>query len=131
MQPMLRTLSVLLYLLLPISLLAQQPTQSIRGTVVDEASNMPLAYVSVGLKNTVFGTLTDSAGHFALSVVPVGTYGKVIALIGYERVILREVQSTATKEVFLNISMRENPTAMNEVVVRPEVNRAQRLISTA
>lgn len=131
MQPMLRTLSVLLYLLLPISLLAQQPTQSIRGTVVDEASNMPLAYVSVGLKNTVFGTLTDSAGHFTLPDVPVGRYDIAISLIGYEPVILREIQLTAAKEVFLNISMRENPTALDEVVVRPKVNKEQPLNSMA
>ena len=128
---MVRNASVFILLLLSVQLFAQQPTQTIRGTVVDEASNMPLAYSTVGLQNTSIGTTTDSLGNFTLKDVPIGRYDLVVSFMGYEPVIIREIQLTSAKEVFLNITMKEKAITLEEIIIRPKVNKEQPLNSMA
>jgi hypothetical protein len=118
-------------LLVSIHLFAQQPTQSIRGTVVDQASNRPLWYATVGIQNTSSGTTTDSLGNFTLKNIPIGRHDIIVSLVGYEPVVLREILLTSSKEVFLNITMKENATTLDEIVIRPKVNKEQPLNAMA
>ena len=119
------------FLLFSLSLFAQQGTQSIRGTVIDNASNVPLPFVNVFIQNTNDGTTTDSLGNFTMQNISVGRYNIQVSMIGYEPFILKEIQVTSGKEVFLNISLKENVTSLAEVVVKPKVNKEQPLNSTA
>jgi hypothetical protein len=52
-------------------------------------------------------------------------------MMGYETLILKEVQVTSGKEVILNISLIENVTSLTEIVIRPKVNKEKPLNSTA
>jgi len=126
-----RNVTIFSLLLLSVHLFAQQPTQTIRGMVVDEASNRPLPYATVGLQNTSFGTTTDSLGNFTLRNIPIGRYDINIAFIGYEPVVIREIKLTSSKEVFLNITMKENASTLDEIVIRPKVNKEQPLNAMA
>ncbi len=54
------------------SVFSQQPTQIIRGLVIDNASNSPLPFVNIFLMDTNIGTTTDSLENFALNNVIVG-----------------------------------------------------------
>ncbi len=126
------------YLLLPVVLLfvslsifAQLPTQSIRGTVIDNASNSPLAFVNIIIQNTNKSTTTDSMGNFILPSIVVGRYNIQVSMMGYEPLTLNEIQVTSGKEVFLNVSLKENVTSLTEVVITPKVNKEQPLNSTA
>ncbi|MDR0368535.1 MAG: TonB-dependent receptor [Bacteroidales bacterium] len=121
----------LLFLLLSVQLFAQQSTQTIRGNITDDASNEPLVYVSVNLQNTPMGSVTDSAGNFTIKNVPVGRYNIMASFVGYEPVVLREIQVTSAKEVFLNITLKESLLTLEEVVVKPKVNKEQPLNSMA
>src|SRR5690606_5890688 len=128
---MLRPFSVFILLLFSTPSIAQPLTQTIRGTVVDEASNRPLAFAAVGLQNTSIGTTTDSLGNFTLKEVPIGRYNIVVSILGYSPALLREIQISSAKEVVLNISMKENTTTLKEVVVKQKVNKEQPLNSMA
>ena len=126
-----RYISVVALLFLSVQLFAQQPTQTIRGNIIDVASNEPLSNVSVGLQGTRLGCVTDSAGNFTLKNISVGRYNITASLVGYEPVVLDEIQVTSAKEVVLNISMTESLATLKDVEVSPQVNKAQPLNPTA
>ena len=128
---MLRYISGLFFLLAATQLFAQQPAQTIRGNIIDDASNNPLAHVSVGLQGAEFGTVTDSMGNFTILNVPIGRYDIKASLLGYEPVVLKEIQVTSAKEVFLNIALKESLIAIGEVIVKPKVNKELPLNSMA
>ncbi len=128
---MLRTISIFILLLLSTRLFAQQPTQTIRGTVIDEASNVPLVYAAVGLQNTTIGTTTDSLGNFTLKNVPIGRYDIIVSHIGYSPAMLREIQVTSAKENFLDVTMKATTSTLDEVVIKTKVNKEQPLNSMA
>jgi len=113
--------------LMPFVLFAQQPVQNIRGTVRDAASNAPLPYSSVVLKNAVSptGVSTDSLGVFIFKDLPVGRYHIEVSYLGYNPVIISEILLTSAKEVVLDVILQENLTALGEVVIRPTVDKSQ------
>lgn len=99
-------------------------TQSIRGTITDNASGAPLPYVSVGLLDMPeIGTTTDEDGNFTLRNIPIGRHTLQATSVGYEPNIYREILVTSAKEVFLNIPLKESINELQEVVVRPETNK--------
>ncbi len=127
----LKTLTLLiLCLFITMNIAAQkkdnQLTQVIRGIVKDRASGGPLAYASVGLPNMPeTGTTTDEEGVFILNNVPIGRHTVQVTLMGYEPTIFREILVTSSKEVYLEIPMKENVKELNEVVVTVQTNKSQ------
>lgn len=63
--------------------------------------------------------------------IPVGRHNVRATYVGYAPSIIREILVTSAKEVFLNIAMSENAQILNEVVVRPQVNKEQPMNSMA
>jgi len=112
---------------------AQQPTQTIRGTVMDNSSNSPLPYVAVVLLNTnpFVGTTSDEEGNFSFKNVPVGRYDVKVSIVGYEPAIIREVNIASAKETFLNVTLKEKVTLLKDVVVKPNINKEHPLNSMA
>ena len=111
-----------------LSISAQHLTQNIRGTVTDKASGIPIAYATIQLEDTPDrGTITDSIGNFVLKGISLGRHNVKATFIGYEPSLVREVLVSSAKEVFLEIAMTENAQELNEVVVRPQVNKEQAL----
>ena len=128
---MLRIFIALSFLLVSVQLFTQHPTQTIRGTVSDEAIGLPLPGVNILLQGTVTGGVTDKNGNFTIENVSIGRYNIEVSFVGYEPVVLKEIQVTSSKEVVLNITMKENATTLDEVVIRPKVNKEQPLNSMA
>lgn len=118
-------------LFVSLSIFAQQPVQTIRGTVIDNASNSPLPYVNIVIQNTNNGTTTDSLGNFVLQNVGVGRYNIQVSMIGYEPLILKDIQVTSAKEVNLTISLKENTTLLGDIVIKPKIDKEQALNLTA
>lgn len=97
-----------------------QPTQTIRGTIVDSESQFPLIGVSVVAMDEAGnqkGTVTDIDGKFRLDGVPVGRASLSISYLGYQQVDMGDLIVTSGKEVILNISMQESIETLDEVVI--------------
>lgn len=127
MKRLLSVIVVWIMLLLP-SMAQVQATQTIRGQVSDVASGEPMAGVSIQVENgTTYQTMTDMAGNFVINNVPVGRHAVRATYVGYEPVLIKELLLSASKELVLSLSMRENVAELGEVVVKPRVNKQEPL----
>ena len=115
---------VLLLLFIPAHLLAK-PTGNIRGIITDGASGQALSYVTVVIleSNPVVGVIADSLGCFRLDNLPVGRYDIQSHCLGYEPAVLKEIMVTSGKEVVIEIAMRENIRELDEIIIRPKINK--------
>lgn len=102
--------------------------QNMRGVVIDAASNAPIPFATVVL-NTMprIGVETDSLGNFNIKNIPIGRYNVTVSSVGYTPSVLREIQVSSSKETYLNISLKESVTTLNEVIIKPQVNKDQPL----
>ena len=98
---------------------AQNITQTIRGTVKDNATQRALEGVSVYLKGTnpIIGTTTDETGNFLLENVPIGRYIVKASFVGYETFTIPDLLVSSGKESILNISLVQTAQNLDEVVV--------------
>ncbi len=104
-----------------------QTIQGIRGTVKDETSDEPLSFASVIVQHSQIGTSTDNNGNFILRNLPVGRYNLTISYLGYEPVIISEVMVSSSKEVVLNVRLKESVSELGAVVIVPKVNKSMPL----
>lgn len=109
-----------------------QLTQTIRGRVIDKESKTPLIGANVIVLNTdpVIGTVTDINGNFNIKA-SIGRTTIKATYMGYEDVILPELQVISGKESYVNIEMREQVSTMQEVTVKANKNKAQTVNSMA
>ncbi|MEI8202607.1 MAG: TonB-dependent receptor [Bacteroidota bacterium] len=115
-----------LFLLMLITILtlsksyAQQPTQVIRGTVIDKQSQitLPGANVVIMNSNPPKGEATGADGRFKIGGVNPGRYDLQASFIGYKSVIIPNVVVLSGKEVVLEIALEENIKSLNEVVIK-------------
>lgn len=100
-------------------LMAQIPTQNIKGRVFDLDSKSPLIGATVMLADSTLGigTSSDEEGNFRLEGVPVGRQAVVVQYLGYREYRSEEIVITSGKELELNIGMTEELFKENEVVI--------------
>lgn len=116
--------SLLLLLLVGQSQAQSQPSQTIFGTITDEASRSAIIGASVSLlNNSAIGTVTDVTGSFRLTGVPLGRQSIRISYVGYEDRIIPDIIVTAGKEVNLTLTLQESVNELKEVKV--VYNRSQ------
>jgi TonB-linked SusC/RagA family outer membrane protein len=104
----LKRLQFLLCLFAPVWVLAQV---SVSGTVTD-ATNNPIQFASVKLKNTNVGTTTDAAGKFSLTIPGKGGVLEV-SYIGFKTQSVNVTSSLSD----LAVKMEEDVGHMEEVVI--------------
>lgn len=94
--------------------------QTVRGTVLDADSKVPLPGVTVVIRDSspLRGTRSDENGVFRLEKVPVGRTSLLFSFIGYEPVTLSNIEVNSGKEVVLDIIMPESAVKLEEVVVK-------------
>ena len=117
-------------LVLPHILFAQhkeQLNQRIRGIVTDKASGEPLYSVTVGMSDVNIGTTTDEKGLFVLNDVPIGRHDIFVSYVGYETAIIKEIFVGSAKEVYLEIALTEKIIELDELVIRPQINKSESL----
>ena len=112
---------LLLFILSVISLCSYaQPSQTVRGTVIDSESQYPLIGVNVVLidKNGAQkGTTTDLDGNFRIESVPVGRSSLTFTYLGYEQYDIPDLIVNAGKENILEIKMGEAFEKLTEVEI--------------
>ena len=95
----------------------QNNTQTVNGTVIDKASERPLANVTVQVAGTRIGATTDPAGRYVLAGVPIGRQQVIFTMVGYKSVTIPEVLITSGKQVVLDVPLDQRITALREVTV--------------
>lgn len=118
------TLLSTFFLLVALSTFAQ-PSQTVRGKIVDKESKFPLIGVAALLVNNATqpeGTVTDVEGNFRLPNVPVGRQTLRFTLVGYKEILLNNIVVEAGRETVLNLEMEESVTELNTVVVKVKRN---------
>ncbi|MFN3445674.1 MAG: TonB-dependent receptor [Bacteroidia bacterium] len=106
-----------------------QSNQIIKGVVTDKNSSVPVGYAQVIILNSkpLIGSVTDSMGNFTLSPVSPGRYVIEVAMIGYHKSIIHEVEVVSGKQTQLSIQLIENLAQLNEVVVNPSLDKSKPL----
>lgn len=114
-----------LAIVLSLNLFSQNPTQTVRGVVVDKVSQatLPGATLILVNSNPLVGVNTDQDGKFQFSNVPVGQQSIKISFLGYKEVTLQNLSVNSGKELILTIQLEEDIQAMNEVVVSSKVEK--------
>lgn len=109
--------------LISFSLAATAQAQSVRGTVTDAASGEPLGFVTVKVRETNTGVVTNDKGEFEIADLPVGRYTIEASSLGYTPVVLQEVLVGSSKDVTLDIAIKENVSTLKGVEVRPQISK--------
>jgi len=96
-----------------------QLTQTIRGTVKDADTKSTLigATVSVAFDDNTRGAISDEDGHFELQNIPVGRINIMVQYLGYENLILSQIDLKSAKELVLEIELQEKFNSVGTVVV--------------
>ncbi|MCF8465275.1 MAG: carboxypeptidase-like regulatory domain-containing protein [Flavobacteriales bacterium] len=116
---------------------AQELTQIVRGSVLDQDSKIPLIGATVFIVGTdpILGASTDLDGRFTITGVPVGRHDLAIQYLGYEPKSIPQVDVGSGKEVVLKVEMTESTEKLAEVVITgdkksAEANNEMALVST-
>ena len=97
---------------------AQAPfVQTVKGTVVDDQSGTGLAHATVQAEGNRQGATTDTLGQFKLNAIPVGRRTLRISMLGYDDAVISNIEVTSSKEVVLEIRLKERIKKMEEVVL--------------
>ena len=99
---------------------SQKLTQTVRGTIIDTDSKLPLIGATVVIvgTNPPIGAATDANGNFRIEKVPVGRITLQLSYIGYETKTISDIVVNSGKEVVLDFAMQESVIKMDEAVVK-------------
>ena len=120
---------IITFLLVLISSLSngqEKPASSkiiLTGNIIESNSKKPLEYATITLKNTsnpklIFGGITDNKGDFSIEATA-GTYDIVFEFISFKSSKISQKKLTSNTN-FGKISLEEDFTQLNEVIVRSE-----------
>ena len=103
------------FILLLLTLAIMAPAQyTVRGRIIDSASQQPLVGASVYAQNTTQGTVTNSEGIFSLPLKS-GGYELAISFTGYQT---KQVRVSSTDSELGDILMIQEDKSLEEVIIR-------------
>ncbi len=114
-------LKIFLLLLLASASLSAQ----IVGKVTD-TNGVPLPYVNIYLQNSYIGTTTNDDGNFSLSASETTEYNIIFQFLGYKT--LSKKINPSSFPFILNVTLEEETTSLEEVVLNTTEDPAYRII---
>lgn len=105
--------------------LAAQATGTIRGRVVEGATQRPLVGASVSIPGAQRSAVTDNAGNFTLGQVPAGTVSVRAATLGYTPAV-QSVTVAAGQTVTVNFSLASSAIDLEGLIVTGTPGAVQR-----
>jgi hypothetical protein len=126
-------LTSFLLLLFATCLKAQTITQTVKGTIIDQANELPLPGATVVILHTepLLGAASDANGNFRIEKVPVGRYDIKVSYLGYEPYMMKEIMIGSGKETVLNIRLKESPSELKAVEIKANTNKEQAINTMA
>jgi Carboxypeptidase regulatory-like domain len=94
-----------------------QYTQTIRGKVVDQVLQKPLAGATVSIDGISKTILTADDGSFRITGVPVGSHQLIISFMGFKEATLDNIIVNTGKEVVLTVALETDVEMQQEVIV--------------
>lgn len=121
------SLVVLLVVFSSTTLYAQDFTQTIKGRIIDQQTQMPLPGATIAIMNTnpPKGTITDPDGYFKIENVITGRVSLQVSFMGYHPVTLSNLNLSTGKELVLTIEMEEQVIKTEEIIVKAKKNKAE------
>ena len=109
-----------LFAFIQANITAQPLSQTVRGQVIDKATQQPLIGANVIVLDTdpIKGATTDADGWFKLDNVALGRVNIDIRYIGYQGVTLNNLYLTRGKELIITVELEERVQQVDEVVVK-------------
>ncbi len=97
----------------------QNLSQTIRGTVSDKETKIPLPGANIILLNSdpIKGATTDINGKFRIENIAVGRHSLKISFLGYDDIILKNIEVISAHELVLNVELNEKVYTSREVVI--------------
>lgn len=102
---------------------SQSPTSTIRGTITDNDTGLPLSAATISIPATEQGTQSDNEGHFRFESLTIGRYSITISFVGYETLVINEILLEAGKEQVLPIKLAPSGIQLQSAEVQGD--RAQ------
>ncbi|MFT4521595.1 MAG: hypothetical protein ACI8ZN_000532 [Bacteroidia bacterium] len=98
---------------------AQELKQTVRGSIYDAVNERPLVGATIEVYSAIYksGGSTNDLGEFEINSVPVGRHDFRITYLGYESVLLNQIEITSSKEVVLKIEMFESVNELDAVKI--------------
>ena len=97
----------------------------LRGRVLSETTNQPIANVSIYFNNTSVGTSSDGTGNFLLPTTTISKGDIILSCIGFETLIFN-LDEAVTDKVFV-FKLQEKAAQLEEVIILPEALRKKYL----
>lgn len=119
-----RLLGVILALLVA-ALPARGQGGVLRGTVVDDSTNVPIAGAEVVIDGGAATATTDAEGRFAFAGVSPGTHVVTIRKVGYSP-LTTEVAAGETRATDIEFGLVRNPVVLDEVQVKGQSDPLER-----
>ncbi len=99
----------------------------VTGKITEKGKNEAMPFVSIAFKGTTIGTTSNFEGYFSLKT-SANVDSLVISFMGY-KTITRKIEQG--KSQHLTIEMQEEARMIKEVVIRPRLNPALRIVNNA
>jgi hypothetical protein len=108
-------------------------TQTIRGIVTDEQSGNILENITVMIGNSGLNlhAVTDAKGNFKIERVPIGRQNIKLTATGYEEVVIPNIEVTSSKEVVLDIRLKEKVKKLDNVVIKSGRSKSKAINESA
>lgn len=96
-------------------------TGSVKGRIFNEKNNDPVPFANVVIVGTNIGSTTDFDGNFIITGVNPGFWKLTATSVGFEQYFSEEFQVTSTRQVYIEIPLRETSVQLQTVVIKSEV----------
>jgi outer membrane receptor protein involved in Fe transport len=126
-------LSIAVVMILTLSTLSAQTAGKISGKITDLETGEPLVGCNIVVVGTLMGASTDPDGTFFIINVPPGKFDVEASLIGYQKVLQRDVIVNSGKTTTVNFQLKSSALIQQEVVIqatRPDVQPEKTSTST-
>ncbi|MFH1566365.1 MAG: TonB-dependent receptor, partial [Gemmatimonadota bacterium] len=119
------TRAALLTLLLAAAPALAQPAEpsepvhrgTLKGAVLDRATQRPLAGANILVLDQSLGDIADEGGRFLVADVPAGVHRVQVSMIGYETAVAADVVVRGRRITSLQVELGEQAVGMGETVV--------------
>ena len=99
---------------------SQKLSQTVRGTILDMDSRLPLigATVIIAGSNPMIGTTTDVNGNFKFENLTIGRIALQTSYIGYESKTIPNIVINSGKESVIDITMQESVVKLSQAIIK-------------